>query len=96
MEYLLLRKAFEKQTKTIEDQKEKQNKALENRFKGKFLETDKKLIASLFLKDVLSEEATYKLKKLVEMENKLNRDNLIYKTGTKKRDKTCDFQKFKT
>ena len=96
MEYLLLGKAFEKQTKTIEDQKEKQKKALENRFKGKFLKTDKKLIASLFLKDVLSEEAIYKLKKIVEMENKLNRDNLIYKTGTKKKDKTRDFQKFKT
>ena len=29
------------------------------------------------------------------MENKLNRDNLIYKTGNKKKDKKYDFQKFK-
>ena len=30
------------------------------------------------------------------MENKLNRDDLIYKKGNKKRDKRYDFQKFKT
>ena len=29
------------------------------------------------------------------MEKKLNRDDLIYKTGNKKKDKTFDFQKFK-
>ena len=30
------------------------------------------------------------------MEQKLNRGDLIYKTGNKRRDKTYDFQKFKT
>ena len=50
----------------------------------------------MFLKDFLNEEATYELNKIVEMENKLNRDNLIYKTGNMKKDKTYDFQKFKT
>ena len=30
------------------------------------------------------------------MENKLNRDHLISKTGNYKKDKTYDFQKFKT
>ena len=45
-------KAFEKQTKTIEDQGKKQIKALENRVEKKFLDTNKKLIASLFPKDV--------------------------------------------
>ena len=30
------------------------------------------------------------------MENKLDRNNLIYKTGNKKNDKTYNFQKFKT
>ena len=29
------------------------------------------------------------------MENNINRDNLIQKTGNKKKDKTYDFQKFK-
>ena len=45
----------------------------------------------------LNEKATYELNKIVEMENKLSRDEFIYnKTGNKKKDKTYDFQKFKT
>ena len=40
--------------------------------------------------------ATYELNKIVGIENKLNRDNSIYKTGNKKKDETYDFQKFKT
>ena len=36
------------------------------------------------------------MNKVVEMENKLNRDYLVYKTGNKKKDKTYAFQKFKT
>ena len=48
-----------------------------------------------FSKDFLNKEATYESNKIVEMENKLYRDNLIYKTGNKKKDKTYDFQKFK-
>ena len=58
--------------------------------------TNKKSIASLFSKNVLNEEPTYELKKIVEMENKLNRDDLIFKTSNKKKDKTYDFYKFKT
>ena len=49
----------------------------------------------MFLKDFLNKEATYELNKIVEKENKLNRNDLIYKTGNKKRIKH-DFQKFKT
>ena len=50
----------------------------------------------MFSKDSLNQEATYELNKIVEMENKLNRDDFIYKTGNKKKDKIYDFQKFKT
>ena len=50
----------------------------------------------LNLKDFLNEEAPCELNKIVDRENKLNRDNLIYKAGNKKKDKTYDFQKFKT
>ena len=32
----------------------------------------------------------------MEIKNKLNRDDLIYKTGNKKKDKIYYFQKFKT
>ena len=49
-----------------------------------FLDTDQKLIASLFSKCFLNEEAAYELNKIVETENKLNKDDLIYKTGNKK------------
>ena len=42
----------------------------------------------MFSKDFLNEEAIYELNKIVEMENKLNRDDLIYKTGNSKKDKT--------
>ena len=94
--YSPLGKAFEKQTKKIEKQGEKQIKALDNRVEKMFLDIDQKSIASLFSKNGLNEEATYKLNKILEMENKLNRDYLIYKTGNKKKDKTCNFQKFKT
>ena len=32
----------------------------------------------------------------MEIEKKVNKDNLIYKTSNNKRDKMYDFQKFKT
>ena len=48
-----------------------------------FLDKDQKSIASLFSKDFLNEETLYELKKIVEVENKLNGDYLIYKTGNK-------------
>ena len=47
-------------------------------------------------KDFLNVEATYKLNKTVEIENKFDRNDLSYKTGNKKKDKTFDFQNFKT
>ena len=53
--------------------------------------TNKKSIASLFSKNVLNEEPTYEFNKIVEMENKLNRDDLIFKTSNKKKDKTYGF-----
>ena len=53
---------------------------IEYRVEKKFLDTDQKFVASLFSKDFLNEEAT--------LENKLNRDDLIYKTGNEKKDKT--------
>ena len=37
----------------------------------------------------------YELNKIVEMENKLNRDYLIYKTSIEKKDRTFGFQMFK-
>ena len=85
--YSPLRRTFEKQTKTIEKQGEKQMKAIQSRVKKTFLDANQKSIASLISKDFLNEEATYELSKIVEIENKLNRDDLFYKTGNKKKEK---------
>ena len=52
---------FEKQTKTIEKQGEKQKES-KTESKKKLLETDQKSIICLFSKDFLNEEATYELK----------------------------------
>ena len=96
--YSLLRVAFVEQTtkikEKIKDQGEKQIKVLENRVETFFSEADQKSIASFCSKDFVNEEATYELSKIVEMENKLNRDYLIYKTDNMKKDKT--FKSFKS
>ena len=57
--YSPLGKAYEKQTKTIEEQGEKQIKALENRVEKKVLDTDPKSIAYLFPKVFVNEDATH-------------------------------------
>ena len=69
---------------------------MENRVEKQLLDKDKKSITFLFSEDLLNEEVTYKLNKVVEIENTLNKDDLSYKTGNKKKDQTYDFQKFKT
>ena len=48
-----------------------------------------------FSKDFLSEKAVYELNKIKEIEQKISRDDLIYKTGNKKKVKKYDFEKFK-
>ena len=69
---------------------------MENRVEKQLLDKDKKSITFLFSEDLLNEEVTYKLNNVVEIENTLNKDDLSYKTGNKKENKTYDFQKFKT
>ena len=49
----------------------------------------------MFPKNFLNQEATYEINEIKKMENKLNRADLIYKTGNKKKDKANVFQKFK-
>ena len=81
-------KSFRKTSKNDWRSKIKKKKSDQKQSQKRFLEADQKSIASLFLKDFLNEEATYELKKIVEMENKLYRDDLIYNAGNKKKDKT--------
>ena len=41
----------------------------------------------MFLKHVLNERAKFELSEIAEMKNKLNRNDLIYETGSKKKEK---------
>ena len=56
--YSPLEKSFEKQTKMIGKQGEKQIKSIENRVKKIFLDTNKKSMAFLLSKAFLNEEGT--------------------------------------
>ena len=69
---------------------------MKTELKNEFLDRNKKSVAYLFSKYFLNEEATHELNRTVEMENKLDRNDLIYETSNKKKDKTYDFQNFKT
>ena len=65
-------------------------------FQKKFLDIDQESIASLLSKEFLNEDVTPELNKIAEMENKLNRSNLINKTENKKKDKIFDLKMFRT
>ena len=49
----------------------------------------------MFSKEFFYEEAVYELYKIKDIAEKINRDDLIYKSGNKKQDKKFDFEKFK-
>ena len=71
---------------------------IEDRAEKQILNTDQKLksISDLFSKYFLVLEARHELNKIKETEQEINRDDLIYRTDIKNKDKTYDFQKFKT
>ena len=82
-------KAFEKQTKTIEDQGKKQVDAL------KSLKTSDKELSSI--KDFipienLNPEIINEIERIEEQEKKVNRNKMVYKSTNK----TYDFRNFKT
>ena len=87
--YSPLGKAFEKQTKTIEDQGEKQVVALES-----LRAPDKKLppIKDFIPIENLNPEIINEIKRIEEIEKNVNRIKMVYK-GT---NKTYDFRNFKT
>ena len=83
-----LGKAFEKQTKTIEDQRQKQVDAL------KFLEfSDKQLllIKDFISKEKVNPEINNEIERIEEEEKKADRSKMVYKGYNK----TYDFRKFK-
>ena len=87
--YSPMGKAFEKQTKTIEDQGKKQIDALES-----LKTSDKELpsIKDFISKEKLNPEIIKEIKRIEEEEKKVDRNKMVYKT-TKK---IYDFRKFKT
>ena len=87
--YSPLGKAFEKQTKTIEDQGEKQVVALES-----LKDSDKKLtpIKDFIPMENLNPEIINEIKKIKELEKQVDRSRMVYK-GT---NKTYDFRNYKT
>ena len=87
--YSPLGKALEKQRKTIEDQGEKQVAALES-----LKDSDKKLtpIKDFMPMENLNPEIINEIKRIEEIEKKVDRNRMVYK-GT---NKTYDFRNFKT
>ena len=87
--YSPVEKVLEKQRKTIEDQGEKQVVALES-LKG----SDKKLtpVKDFIPIENLNPEIINEIKRIEEIEKKVNRNKMVYK-GT---NKTYDFRNFKT
>ena len=86
--YSPLGKAFEKQIKTIEEHGKKQVEALE------ILKpiTQKLIIKDVIPENTLTEEAKNELKKIKEMEKKVDRENLAYRTN----EYTYSFKTFRT
>ena len=87
--YSPLGKAFEKQTKTIEDQGKKQFVALES-----LKDPNKKLapVKDFIPMENLNPEIINEIKRIEEMEKQVDRNRMVYK-GT---NKTYDFRNFKT
>ena len=87
--YSPLGKALEKQVKTIKDQGEKQVAALES-----LKDSDKKLtpIKDFIPIEDLNSEIINEIKRIEEIEKKIDRNKMVYK-GT---NKTYDFRNFKT
>ena len=87
--YSRLGKAFEKQTKIIEDQGRKQIDALES-----LKPSDKQLpsIRDFISKERLNSEIGNAIERVEEEERKVDRSKMVYKAS----DETYDFRKFKT
>ena len=91
-----LGKAFEKQIKTIEDQGEKQIKAIQDQGQVKTIkkytydDEDTPLISKQ--KKIFNELADERLKKITELNKKVNYDNLLYEFTGKTKD--TDFNQF--
>ena len=89
--YSSLGKAFEKQTKTIKDQGEKQVEAIQGN-KKQLANTQELTIKNIIPENVKSDEAQKETDKIMEIEKTVNRENLIYIAS----ECTNNFQIFQT
>ena len=72
--YSPLGKAFEKQIKTIEDQGEKQIKAIQNN-------TKETTIKNIIPENILNDEAKKEIDKITEIEKTVDREKLVYRAS---------------
>ena len=71
---------FEKQTKTIKDQAEKQIEVIQDN-KGQLSNTQELTIENIIPEDVLNDEAKKEMDKIMEIEKTVDRENLIYRAS---------------
>ena len=83
--YSPLGKAFEKQIKTIEDQEEKQIKAIQNN-------TKEVTIKNIIPENILNDEAKKEIGKITEIEKTVDRKKPVYRAS----EYTYSFQNFRT
>ena len=78
--YSPLGKAFEKQTKTIEDQGEKQIKAIQDNKKQR-ANTQEITIQNIIPENILNDEAKKEIDKISEIEKIVDREKLVYRAS---------------
>ena len=89
--YFPLGKAFEKQTKTIKDQGEKQIEAIQNN-KKQLANTQELTIKNIIPENILNDEAKKEMDKISRIEKTVDRERLAYKASGY----TYSFQIFQT
>ena len=72
-------KAFEKQTKTIEDQGEKQIKAIQDN--KQLANIQRVTIKNIFPENMLNDEAKIEIDKISKIEKTVDREKLVYEAG---------------
>ena len=89
--YSPLGKAFEKQTKTIEDQGDKQIKAIQDN-KKQLTNTQEVTIKNIIPENILNDEAKKEIHKISEIEKTIDREKLVYRASVH----SYSFQNFRT
>ena len=89
--YSPLGKAFEKQTKTIEDKREKLIKAIQDN-KKQMVNIQEVTIKNIISENILNDAAKKEIDKISEIEKTIDREKLVYRES----EYTYSFQNFRT